>query len=202
MGGNTMKMNKKGFTLIELLIVVAIIAILAAIAIPQFAQYRIKGYNASAMTDVRNVRTSEEALFADWQRYGMTFFGPSPILPGPGTNGAMGLMLTGPTDPTANETILTTNDAVGSQRGLDIAVGNNINLQAGTEAGPNPNQSYTIASKNIAGDTMYGADSDSTANFRQQDLLFVGKGIGANPVPPTPGSLLTTIEFVAPFAAM
>ena len=65
-----MKMNKKGFTLIELLIVVAIIAILAAIAIPQFAQYRIKGYNAAASSDIRNAKTAEEALFADFQAYG------------------------------------------------------------------------------------------------------------------------------------
>jgi prepilin-type N-terminal cleavage/methylation domain-containing protein len=69
MGGKNMKKSakksKKGFTLIELLIVVAIIAILAAIAIPQFAQYRIRGYNAAANSDVRNAKTSEEALFAD-----------------------------------------------------------------------------------------------------------------------------------------
>ncbi len=66
------KKNKKGFTLIELLIVVAIIAILAAIAIPQFAQYRIKGYNAAASSDIRNAKTAEEALFADFQAYGDT----------------------------------------------------------------------------------------------------------------------------------
>jgi type IV pilus assembly protein PilA len=181
-----MKMNKKGFTLIELLIVVAIIAILAAIAIPQFSQYRIKGYNASAMTDVRNVRTSEEALFADWQRYGITFTAPAPALPGPGSAGAMGVLLTGPTNPATNETILT----------------NNINLQAGTEGGPNPNQSYSIASKNIAGDTMYGADSDSTANFRAQDTLWLGKGIGAAPVPATPASTMGAVDYAAPFIAM
>jgi type IV pilus assembly protein PilA len=201
-----MKMNKKGFTLIELLIVVAIIAILAAIAIPQFAQYRIKGYNASAMTDLRNCRTSEEALFSDWQRYGITAAGASPYLPGPGTaGGAIGVLLLGPSTPATNETILTTFDANGTARGLDIAVGNNINVQAATEAGAAGvpgNQSYTIASKNIAGDTMYGADSDSTANFRQQNTAFVAKPIGGAGVPATPASLAGTIEFAAPYVAM
>jgi len=61
--------NKKGFTLIELLIVVAIIGILAAIAIPQFAAYRIKSYNTAAQSDLKNVKTSLEAYFADNQMY-------------------------------------------------------------------------------------------------------------------------------------
>jgi len=61
--------NKKGFTLIELLIVVAIIGILAAIAIPQFAAYRIRGYNAAAQTDVKNFKTAMESAYSDANAY-------------------------------------------------------------------------------------------------------------------------------------
>lgn len=61
--------SKKGFTLIELLIVVAIIGILAAIAIPQFSTYRVKSYNTAAASDVKNVKTALEAFYADNQKY-------------------------------------------------------------------------------------------------------------------------------------
>ncbi len=60
---------KKGFTLIELLIVVVIIGILAAIAIPKFANTKEKAYVASMKSDLRNMATAEESYFADNQTY-------------------------------------------------------------------------------------------------------------------------------------
>ena len=63
------KLNQKGFTLIELMIVIAIIGILAAIAIPQFASYRQKSYNSASQSDLRNVKTNLEAYYADYQEY-------------------------------------------------------------------------------------------------------------------------------------
>ena len=61
--------NHDGFTLIELLIVVAIIGILAAIAIPQFSAYRVKAYNNSAASDLRNMKTAIEAVMIEEQTY-------------------------------------------------------------------------------------------------------------------------------------
>lgn len=58
--------SRKGFTLIELMIVIAIIGILAAIAIPQFSVYRAKGYNAVSRSDLKNAYTAAQAYFTDY----------------------------------------------------------------------------------------------------------------------------------------
>ena len=64
--------NRKGFTLIELLIVVVIIGILAAIAIPKFANTKDKAKLASVKTDLRNLQSTEEAKLSDNQVYSST----------------------------------------------------------------------------------------------------------------------------------
>ena len=69
--------KKEGFTLVELLIVVAIIGILAAIAIPQFAAYREKAYCSAIKSDLANLAISEEAYFTDNNLY---------VITGDGTN--------------------------------------------------------------------------------------------------------------------
>ena len=57
--------KEEGFTLVELLIVVAIIAILAAIAIPQFSKYRLRGYKSEIDSDTKNAYTAAQAYLTD-----------------------------------------------------------------------------------------------------------------------------------------
>jgi type IV pilus assembly protein PilA len=61
--------NNKGFTLIELLIVVVIIGILAAIAIPKFSATREKAYFAAMKSDLKNLASQQEIYYADNYAY-------------------------------------------------------------------------------------------------------------------------------------
>ncbi len=98
----TEKRNQKGFTLVELLIVIAIIGILAAIAIPQFSQYRVRAYNATALSDLKNAYTASQAYFGD---------NPAGVV-------TLALLQTNGYNPSANVTVTVTGD--GTQTGFGL----------------------------------------------------------------------------------
>jgi prepilin-type N-terminal cleavage/methylation domain-containing protein len=64
-----MRGSRRGFTLIELLIVIVLIGILAAIAIPKYTNSKEKAYDATAVADLRNLMTASESYFVDSRQY-------------------------------------------------------------------------------------------------------------------------------------
>ena len=131
--------NREGFTLVELLIVVAIIGILAAIAIPQFGAYRRRAYNAAANSDLRNVRTTEEGMFAEYQDYGSAAIITSSIILNGATAGA-------------SQTVPLT---------YGVYIGANVFLSGSR------NVSYTAAAKHTNGDSGFGAETEVQGLYRK-----------------------------------
>jgi prepilin-type N-terminal cleavage/methylation domain-containing protein len=68
-GPNLRAWSSQGFTLVELLLVIGIVGVLAAVGIPQLTAYRVKAFNATALSDIRQARTVEIALHTDQQQY-------------------------------------------------------------------------------------------------------------------------------------
>ncbi|MGH7701997.1 MAG: type II secretion system protein, partial [Gemmatimonadales bacterium] len=87
-------MNRKGFTLIELLIVVVIIGILAAIAIPKSGSTKQRAIMAGMKTDLRNLVTAQEGFYFDNENYASGYTSGAQVNQ---TSGAGGMVSIRPT---------------------------------------------------------------------------------------------------------
>jgi prepilin-type N-terminal cleavage/methylation domain-containing protein len=87
--------NTRGFTLIELLIVVVIIGVLAAIALPRISSTKQRANRSSGLADMRNLATGQEKFFVDNSRYGgLADTAAMPFTPSTGNTGLV-INLTG-----------------------------------------------------------------------------------------------------------
>jgi len=174
----TINKNEKGFTLIELMIVVAIIGILAAIAIPQFSNYRTKAFNSAAVSDLHTARMAEEAVFADAQKYGSS-------VAATGTAGAAGA-----------GTKLTASGFIATKAGgfeAPATLSKNVILRADTDA---TEANATVTVKHTSGDKLYAAETDQSGIFQKAAATTAAAFVAVSAT--TSGSdAVTTDSYVA-----
>jgi len=175
-----MNINKteKGFTLIELMIVVAIIGILAAIAIPQFANYRMKAFNAAAVSDLHTARMAEESLYTDYQEYGGS-------VAGTGAGAATGVLLT------TNGSAYISTDTAGQN--ISITLSKNVKIVANMLAGGSV---ASVTAKHDTGDKLYAAETDQSGTY--QKVSASGTALtAALSVAATTGTDAVTASYIA-----